>query len=942
LIDKLQTLFPEQRLRTRYIDLVSFAADAGFYYLLPKAVVQPVNEEEIISLFQFSHANNIPIVFRTGGTSLSGQSVTDGILVDLSQYWNKIKVENEGELVRVQPGITGAMVNAHLRKHRRKIGPDPSSISAAMMGGILSNNSSGMCCGVKLNSYHTTRYIKFILPDGRIFNTENPGDYDRFEKECKHLFHDLARIKQEIMADEILFHKIRSKYLTKTTIGYSLNAFVDFEHPLDILAHLLIGAEGTLAFISEAVMHTVPDYPFKSTALLYFPDIYSACQAIVPLTNAGALMVELMDRASLHAVENMAGMPPVVKTLPEGAAALLIEFQESNLIALEERVNQFLTGSLSLTLLYSPAFTTDPKEQDFLWKVRKGLFPAVGAVRASGTTVILEDIAVPVENLGDAILDLQKLFKRFKYDNAIIFGHAKDGNIHFVITQSFHTEEEVFRYDNFIKEVVSLVVEKYNGTLKAEHGTGRNMAPFVETEWGGKAYEIIRRIKIALDPMMLLNPGVIVNDDRNVHIKNLKSLPSVEGEVDRCIECGYCEHKCPSRDLTTTPRRRIVIRRVLKDLQQKGETAKYKLLLDQYQYDGLDTCAVDGLCATACPVDINTGDLIKRLRKENHSGFANSIALFVARNFHFMQWLSRIGITVGFSVNKVLGKNVMLNLTSAFRSLTSVIPLWSNQMQRPPDLSILRGRSDPKFGEKNQVVYYSACITRMMGTYDGKTKNLLETFISICNKSGIEVIVPEGIHASCCSQIFSSKGFAPAQKLMAREIVNLLWKSSSEGALPIVVDVSSCAHTLHQLAPALEGDDKEKWAKLKIMDSIDFVFELVLPKAVVKSKTKNIVLHPVCSLQKMKTEDKFMTVARHFAREVTIPRSSGCCGMAGDRGFLFPELTASATRDVAAEVRENKYDGYYSSTRTCEMAMSEAVKQNYESILYLVDEGLAT
>lgn len=938
--EKLQKIFPENRIRTRYIDLVSFASDAGFYYLLPKAVVQPLDESEIVSLFQFSHEYKIPLVFRAGGTSLSGQSITDGILVDLSQYWKKIKIEDDGTLVRVQPGVTGAMVNAFLNKHRRKIGPDPSSISAAMMGGILSNNASGMCCGVKLNSYHTTRYIRFILPNGKTFSTEKSDDFIRFETECTELYHTLKEIRQQIISNHILFEKIRKKYQTKTTVGYSLNAFVDYKHPLDILAHLLIGAEGTLAFISEAVLQTVEDYPFKSTALLYFPDIYAACQAIVPLTNAGAMMVELMDRASLHAVENLPGMPSVVKTLPETSAALLIEFQENSLELLEERVKQFQISSAELSLMNAPVFTTDPYEREFLWKVRKGLFPAVGAVRASGTTVILEDIAFPVEKLGDAILDLQELFQKYSYYNAIIFGHAKDGNIHFVITQSFHTEHEVIRYDNFIREVITLVVGKYDGTLKAEHGTGRNMAPFVETEWGAEAYQILLKIKHAIDPERLLNPGVIVNDDRNAHIKNLKDLPSVEEEVDRCIECGYCDHKCPSRDITTTPRRRIVIRRALKNLELAGDTANYKVLRDQYQYDGMDTCAVDGLCATACPVDINTGDLIKRLRRESHSVTANKIALLLARNFKGAEWLTRTVLRTGVNVNQIFGRNTMPRLTGALKRLIPALPLWSNQIGQPPDLSVLRFKKQSIDHRADRtVIYFPSCISRTLGTYEGKKKNLVETFMSICNKSAIDVIVIKPVSGTCCGQIFSSKGFQEAYRFTANKTIDKLWTASKEGTLPVVIDVSSCAYTLKQMGPVLNEENKRKFDLLTILDSVDFLHDMVMPLSDVIFKRKNIALHPVCSLQKMKTEDKFLRVAKHFAHEVTVPKNAGCCGMAGDRGFLFPELTASATHGEAKEVQQRKYDGYYSTTITCEMALSEAVKQNYLSILYLIDES---
>ena len=940
--EQLKKILPPDRIRTRYIDLVSFASDAGFYYLLPKAVVQPIDEGEIISLFKFSREHQIPLVFRAGGTSLSGQSITDGILVDLSQYWNRIVVEDDGTRVRVQPGITGAMVNVFLKKYGRKIGPDPSSISAAMMGGILSNNSSGMCCGVKLNSYHTTRYIRFILPDGQIFSTDTREDFFRFETTCSEIYETLLDIRQQIISNPKLFERIRKKYQTKNTVGYSLNAFVDYKHPLDILAHLLIGAEGTLAFISEAVLETVEDYPFKSTALLYFPDIYAACQAIVPLSNAGAMMVELMDRASLHAIENLPGMPAVVKTLPETAAALLIEFQENSRELLEQRVSKFQVYSAGLDLINTPVFTSDPMEREFLWRVRKGLFPAVGAVRASGTTVILEDIAFPVEMLGDAISDLQILFRKYEYYNAIIFGHAKDGNIHFVITQSFHTDKEVLRYDNFLREVITLVVEKYDGTLKAEHGTGRNMAPFVETEWGAEAYEILRRIKNVVDPKRLLNPGVILNDDSKAHIRNLKDLPSVEEEVDRCIECGYCEHKCPSRNITTTPRRRIVVRRVLKNLELAGDTANYKLLRDQFQYDGMDTCAVDGLCATACPVDINTGDLIKRLRRENHSVAANKIALLVAKNFKATEWLARRALNIGISLNKIFGRRAMSRLTGALRRFIPALPLWSNQIGYPPDLSVLRTSNGSATGSHpgTTVVYFPACISRTMGVYPGKNKNILETFLSVCQKSGIDVIVAEPISGACCGQIFSSKGFRDAYRFTANQIIERLWSSTKEGAFPIVIDVSSCAYTLKQIGSVLDAENKMKFGRLTILDSVEFLHDMVMPLCEVSLKRKDIVLHPVCSLQKMHTEEKFFRVAKHFANEVTIPRNAGCCGMAGDRGFLFPELTASATLDEAIEVQQRKYDGYYSTTKTCEMALSEAVKENYVSILYLVDESI--
>ncbi len=937
-MEKLQQILPHERIKARLIDVLSYASDAGFYSLTPKAVVQPTTEAEIIALFNFSHSNNIPMVFRTGGTSLSGQSITDGILVDLSQHWNAIKVEDNGALVRVQPGITGGIINSYLKKYGCKIGPDPASINAAMAGGILSNNSSGMCCGVSLNAYHTLKYIRFILPNGKSFDTENKADQARFENECQELFTLLKQIREQLLADNHLTKKIREKYLIKNTVGYCINAFIDFWHPLDILGHLLIGAEGTLAFIAEAVLQTVPDYQFKSTSLLYFPNIYSACQAIVPLNNAGAKAVELMDRASLHAVENMPGLPATIKNLPANAAVLLVEFQESSNDKLIQSVDSFIIGAPQLSLLHAPEFTSDQHQQEFYWKVRKGLFPSVGAVRASGSTVILEDVAFPVAVLGDAILSLQQLFKKHGYCNAIIFGHAKDGNIHFMITPDFNVKNEVMRYDNFMQDLVVLVVKKYGGALKAEHGTGRNMAPFVETEWGGEIYNMMKRIKQAIDPQNILNPGVIINKDKQVHIKNIKSLPAVEAEVDKCIECGYCEHVCPSKNITTTPRRRIVVRRELKKMEQNCDTANHKILLHQYQYDGIDTCAVDGLCAIACPVNINTGDLIKRLRNESHSAFNNKMALLAAKNFGLLVSAARFAIKAGSLINKIFGKQAMQHITTLTRKALPAIPLWTGQILPPPSLAILKFKNAS--APKNSIVYYPSCISRMLGgNADGK-KNIMETFLSVSHKAGIDIIIPTNISGSCCSQIFSSKGYKDAHQFMANAFIDIVWPASKEGSLIVVIDVSSCAYAIKHLYNHLTDINKERYDKLSIIDCVDYLHDMVMPKQQDIYKKKSVVIHPVCSVQKMNTQFKFMGLANRYAQKVTVPKHAGCCGMAGDRGFLFPELTKAATQPEATEVNEDQFDGYYSSTKTCEMALSQAVEKNYESILYLLDETI--
>ncbi len=940
LLSQLQRILPASSIKVSLLDRLSFASDAGFYQLIPMAVLQPATEAELQEIFKLSHQHQVPVVFRTGGTSLSGQAITDGLLIDLALYWRKAEVQQEGNAIVVQPGVIGAIANHILKPYHRKIGPDPASINSAMMGGIISNNASSMCCGVAQNSYHTIRHIRFMLTNGLIFDTRKEGEALRFEQNCPELAEQLRSLRAQILQSPDLLNKIRKKYKQKNTVGYALNALVDYETPLLIFAHLLVGAEGTLAFISEAVLETVTDYPIKATGLLFFSDIYAACSAIEGFSQAGAKAIELMDRSALRSVEHVPGIPTIIKELPEAAAALLVEFQGVHNSEVDQQLASLKNLIPQLSLLAAPAFSQEPLIQELYWKVRKGMFPSVGAVRARGTTIILEDVAVPVPNLGNAIKDLQDLFIKYNYDNAIIFGHARDGNIHFVVTQAFDTDAEIQRYDQFIREVVSLIVGKYDGALKAEHGTGRNMAPFVETEWGGELYQIMKTIKQLADPQNLLNPGVIINNQSDAHIQFLKEMPQVEGEVDACIECGFCEHKCPSRDYTMTPRRRIVARRAMQSLDKRGETGLKKELLQQYQFNGLDTCAVDGLCATACPVDIDTGKLVKRLRAENHSGFSNKIALFTAKNFGFTASIVKTALQAGGFINSVFGKRAMFKLTSGLRKIAPTFPLWSSLLKAAGSWKkIQKQHSDQT--KDNTVVYFPACINRTMGNADGGA-SVLEHFSSVAQKTGLSLYIPTDAGSSCCGQIYSSKGFTSAYDYTANKMVERLWDWTKEGRYPVVIDFSSCVYTLLQSGKFLTSGNQQKLKQITIWETIQFIQERVLPAISKVQKKDKVVLHPVCSLEKMGIKGVLANVARHFAEEVIMPHQAGCCGMAGDRGFLIPELTASACSAEAAEVKAaGEASGYYSTSKTCEMALTDAVGKNYHTIMRLVDETIA-
>jgi len=935
-----ESIDPE-RILIRPIDLVAFASDASFYRLMPRAVVQPKRAEEIKHLFRFSHEFSIPLVFRAGGTSLSGQAITDGILVDIGRYWRHARVEENGKTIRVQPGLIGQQANDALRLYGRKIGPDPASIASCRMGGILANNASGMCCGVAQNAYHTLRSMTFILPSGTQIDTADTNADNLFRMLEPELAETLLRLKAQIAADAQLAARVCSRYKTKNTTGYSLNAFLDFTRPVDIFSHLLIGSEGTLGFIAEAVLETVADHPLKSTALLLFADLYAACSAIGALTAAGAAALELMDRAALRSVEEQPGVAAMLQGLPECAAGLLVEFQapnEAKQLLYESRATEAVA---QMSLLHPAEFTSDPDKQAKLWKIRKGMFPSVGAVRASGTTAIIEDIALPVHRLADAALDLRSLFSKHSYDNAIIFGHAKDGNLHFVLTQGFNTEHEVSRYRAFMGDVVALVVHKYDGALKAEHGTGRNMAPFVETEWGPEAYRIMCELKSVTDPRNLLNPGVIVNPDPLAHISNLKTMPVVEPEVDKCIECGFCEHSCPSRDLTLTPRQRIVVRRELERLKETGTAAQYAALDRDFPYMALDTCAVDGLCATDCPVSIDTGKLTKRFRALRHSKLANRLAETVAGHFGLAEMGARFALGIGHWVEDRFGCHAMTGITAWMDRLSRKLldaPFWHWSYPMPLPR---RGPMPTTPDLEADAVYYPACISRIMGALPGESQETsnVQALLNLAERSSVKLFLPSDVAGHCCGVPFSSKGFEAGNQTAVNRIIASLFRWSGSGHLPIVIDTSPCTYGLKTCRAQLTVENQRKFDQLIILDSVEYVHSAILPRLPIRRQFQSVALHPVCSAAKMGIAPKLVTLAQACSQEVTVPQEAGCCAFAGDRGFLHPELTRSATAPEASELEPQRHDGYFSSSRTCEIGMTRATGKLYRSYLQMLEEA---
>ncbi|OEH85105.1 4Fe-4S ferredoxin [Desulfuribacillus stibiiarsenatis] len=932
---EISSIIPDDRVIADPLRRIAYGTDGGFYRLVPKLVIKARTIKEITKLMEVAARLKVPVTFKAAGTSLSGQAISDSILIYLFGNWTNCSVQENGELIKLEPGVIGAEANRKLLKYKRKIGPDPASINHAMIGGIAANNASGMCCGTADNSYKTVVDMKIIFWDGTLLDTSDQESINEFKVKHANLVKEIEAIRDEILKDSALKEQIIHKFKIKNTTGYSINAFVDYFDAIEIIKHLMIGSEGTLGFIAEISYKTVKEYENRASALVIFPNTEQACRGVMKLDREFVSAAELMDRRSLRSVENIEGMPPYLKELDKDASALLIEVSGEDQKSLHSRIQDVKQALEGIPTVFPIAFTEIKQEYMKLWNIRKGLFPAVGAVRKIGTTVIIEDVAFPMEHMAEAILALQDLFDKHGYDEAIIFGHALDGNVHFVFTQDFSNDSEVERYDRFMQEVCDLVADRFGGSLKAEHGTGRNMAPFVEKEWGKKAYDMMVRLKKAFDPLSIINPGVIINDNPNAHLEDLKSLPPTHDIIDKCIECGFCEINCPSRNITTTPRHRIVIRRAISSLKAHAEDLPTvdKQLLERlqsdYTYMGNQTCAVDGMCSTTCPVAINTGEHTKVLRSYTVGRIGNKTSELTANHFAGITSMIGMGLAAVNGVHSIIGKKAMRSITSLTRTISGDrIPLWSPWMpKKATSLDSTLSKHSNKASNR-KVVYFPSCISRTMGPAksDIDQRSIPEVTLSILRKAGYEVIIPKNRNELCCGTPYESKGYFEEADRMSAELEKELLAVSNNGKIPILCDTSPCTYRMQRVM----GDH------LKLYEPVEFIHDYLLEHLDIEPVNETVAVHVTCSSIKMGLRDKFVAVTSACAKDTIFPEGIKCCGFSGDKGFTTPELNASALATLSDSL-EGRCKSGYSNSRTCEIGLSHHSDISYQSILYLVD-----
>ena len=914
----------KDRVYTDHLRRYAYGVDASCYSYLPKVVVKAEDEREVRRLIRLCQQCGTPFTFRAAGSSLSGQCSSEDVLIVCNDGFKKMEVIDDGKALKCECGVIGSDANDLLKPYNRKIGPDPATLATALVGGILNNNSSGMCCGTAQNSYKTIRSIRVVLLDGTVLDTSDKKSIEQFLREKPQMVEDILQLRKEILADEELTHLIHHKYKIKNTTGYGLNSLVDFEDIIDIINHLFIGSEGTLGFVSEIVYNTVEDVPHKGCGLMFFSTLNDASLAVVALANMGrekVVAAEMMDYQSLKAVQTLDNVPDFVREVPEGTSAILFQTEsysketvDKNLAFIKEQLKDIPTAIPSL-------YSQDPKEYDSWWAIRKGILPIVGGQRRKGTTVITEDVCFQIEDFTKGIEMLTELFHKYDFvDGGVIFGHALSGNVHFNITPDFSDPKDTKNFGDLVKEM-SERVSGFGGSLKAEHGTGRMVAPFVEMEWGKKAYEINRRIKAIFDPERILNPDVMITDDPDVYKKNLKAQCVIDDAFTICMECGFCEKHCPSRNLTLTPRQRIALLRETKRLENEGNFTLASELRKGYEYFGVDTCAACSMCKGLCPLSIDTAQIALSMRRIDPP--APELAKKIYDNFSTTLQMCRAGVSLEGIAGSIITQKAISKITEGLHGVTGVTPYVPKTTPKANRYK-LKNRIKPTNFEK--VVYFSTCANRAFKPNQGydDDRSLQQVVESLCNKAHIDIIYPKHIENLCCGLSFEN--YDDVHERAVKDLHDALMKASQNGKYPIVIDHSACFNHAFKHMPDLE-----------INDISEFLCKYVVPHLDIEKCDERVIVHKQCKIKSLNKSQYIEDLARLCTDHVFNIKSFACDGFAGQKGFFTPELNKSATKDLAGEIAEYGATLGVSSSSTCEIGLGENGGIPFVGVAFLLD-----
>ncbi len=735
-----------------------YSTAACIFKIMPMGILIPKDEEDVIKVVKYACAHKIPITARGSGSSLAGQALGEGIIIDFSKYTNKIlEINGRESYVRVQPGIVLADLNKALSSIDKFFPPDPSSGNWCTIGGMIANNSGGARSAKYGDTRAYTISLKIVLANGEVITTGPielcSNDWKKI-MDSKTLESEIYRRLREIYEENQSLIEGGYPKVSRNSSGYHLKEMIKGER-MDI-TKLFVGSEGTLGIIIEAKLKILERPKEKATALAYFSGLDDAGKAIVEILKFKPSAGELMDERLVGMIRQ--ARPDISKWLPEGTkTVILMEFDGEDIEKTKdeiEKMRKHLIDDLKTAIRIDVAY--DPFEQERLWQIRKSAAPIMNRMKGEKKLIpLVEDACVHPCKIPDYINGIYDIFKKHEVE-AIVYGHANDGNIHVRLALNLKDKSDFDKMQPIADEVHELVL-RLGGTFSGEHGDGRLRSAYVPKLFK-QIYPLFEEVKKVFDPLNILNPDVKISDNKNSLIMNLRYDPSYRvvktytsldnqeyiTEIEACHGCAQCKstiltNMCPVykalHDEKVAPRSKANLLRSLISGEINADYTNSVELLKVLNY-----CLVCRMCFIECPTNVNIPKMVLQARADFVKKMGQPFSDYVMMSVPFTL---RLGSITSFIADRFLNVTFLRSIMQRTFGLDRRIKIPRFQREEIKNWS----RSPIRYNGK--VVYFVGCFARWVEPDIGRAT------VNVLAKNGVKVVVPD---QDCCGLPMLSHG----------------------------------------------------------------------------------------------------------------------------------------------------------------------------------------
>lgn len=884
-----------------------YATDASVYRSLPQAVAYPKNKEDIRKLIKFAEENNTSLIPRTAGTSLAGQCVGEGIVVDVSKYFTGILEVNETEkTVRVEPGVIRDDLNRYLEPYGLFFGPNTSTSNRCMIGGMVGNNSSGTT-SIK---YGVTRdkvtQLKVMLSDAsEVAFSDLTSEEFEVKKSLNsregEIYRSLFKELHSVEIQEQIKNNFPKKEIHRRNTGYAVDSliasevFIDSDKKLNI-ADLLCGSEGTLAFTTEITLK-LDELPPKNAVMIaaHFDSVEKCLQAVVPAMRHSLFICEMMDKVILDCTKNSLKYREN-RFFIEGdpAAILMLELRSDDELHLTDQTAELLKTLADSGLSYAfPVLRSDTI--DLALELRKAGLGLLGNIVGDRKAVAcIEDTAVAVEDLSEYIKEFTALMKDYEQE-AVYYAHAGAGELHLRPILNLKKEEDVVLFRKITEDVAALV-KKYGGSMSGEHGDGRVRAEFIEFMIGSENYNLLKRVKNIFDPKNIFNPGKIIDAppmDEDLRYKPGRKEPEIPTLMDfsdsmgilrgaeNCNGSGDCRKPaeaggtmCPSYRATrnekdTTRARANALREFLTNSDKENRFDHQELK------EVLDLCISCKGCKSECPSNVDMAaykaEFEYQYQKANGSSLRSKVFAYNTR-------LNKLAAHFPHVSNAVFKNKFTSGL---IKSSLNIAP----KRQMP----LVAGETVSKYYSKNHELLTNPIKTVFL--FNDEFTNYLDSEVG---KAALKLLRALNYNVKIIDhpesgRTFLSKGYLEQAKKVANENI-IAFRSLISKDTPLIGLEPSAILSFRDeyLRLAYDRPAAEQLSENTYLFEEFFKKEILvgnISAASFSSEKKKIKLHGHCHQKALAgVENTFVMLNLPKNFEVTII-PSGCCGMAGSFGY---------------------------------------------------------